>query len=801
MLQRYQSELQRLDDAARREGRITYPPQPLEPRASTQIWLLTALIFTLCWLIKGWPWLSGAVTIPWDAKAHFQAQIAFMAQSLARGESPFWAPQVFAGHPQIADPQSMLFSPPHLLLAWLSPSPSLWAVDLTTYLILLFGGLGLIGFGRDKHWHPAAALVAALAFAMAGTMHWRNQHTGQIFSIAYLPWALWMLDRALRLSSRRYGALAGLFSALILLDPDQIAYLSLVTLAALVVVHWAVGPGRRDRLQRSFQPLAAGAVVGLVLTLVPTLMVLSFAEMSNRARFTLADADLGSLHPSSLLTFVISNLFLTNGPQEAYWGAPSVHWPYIVNSWLSRNMTNFYMGLLPLAGIVLWLGNRAAYSRRNMLYAGLFIAMILYALGRYTPFFTLLFEALPGVNLFRRPADALFNVTAMGAVLAGFGLTALLNGRIERPRLAFGLLGGVLVSGLIGGIGMAIWLGKLGQSGHEIAIAAFGITALGGVLWAGLRYGKSHPQAVMLLFAAMMALDLGWNLRPCDSTGLSPERYEALRPGTTDETIRALQKRIVRNGERRDRVELTGLGFDMPNVGLIHDIENTLGYNPLRVKHFAIATGAGDHVAGVDQHKFGPLFTSYRSVFANLMGLRFIAIGLPIENADPAMKNNPLPLVARTKDAYIYENTEAFPRVMVVPEAQITDQDQLVTSGQWPSTDLRRVAFVERTALPLPRARATGSATGTAQITRYGNAEITIAVQTARPAVLVLNDVWHPWWFAEIDGKRTPVLRTNGAFRSVILPAGAREVVFRFEPIRGLIRTMMAKVGLMGSNG
>ena len=75
-------------------------------------------------LVIGWPWLSGRVTIPWDAKAQFQPQIQFLAQSLADGQSPAWAPYVFSGHPQIADPQAMIFSPPFLALAPHSRRPA-----------------------------------------------------------------------------------------------------------------------------------------------------------------------------------------------------------------------------------------------------------------------------------------------------------------------------------------------------------------------------------------------------------------------------------------------------------------------------------------------------------------------------------------------------------------------------------------------------------------------------------------------------------------------------------------------------
>jgi hypothetical protein len=61
-------------------------------------------MLALAALVIGWPWLSGRVTIPWDAKAGFLPQIQFMAQSLARGESPSWLPFAFSGHPQVADP-------------------------------------------------------------------------------------------------------------------------------------------------------------------------------------------------------------------------------------------------------------------------------------------------------------------------------------------------------------------------------------------------------------------------------------------------------------------------------------------------------------------------------------------------------------------------------------------------------------------------------------------------------------------------------------------------------------------------
>lgn len=124
------------------------------------------------WVIFAWPWLSGQFTIPYDAKAHFQAQLQFLARALHTGQSPFWTHNVFGGSPQIADPQSLIFSPA-FLIAYFNSAPSFFELDTYCFLLLAVAGVSVLMLFKDRGWHPAGAAVAALATAFGGSDIWR----------------------------------------------------------------------------------------------------------------------------------------------------------------------------------------------------------------------------------------------------------------------------------------------------------------------------------------------------------------------------------------------------------------------------------------------------------------------------------------------------------------------------------------------------------------------------------------------------------------------------------------------------
>jgi hypothetical protein len=277
--------------------------------------------------------------------------------------------------------------------------------------------------------------------------------------------------------------------------------------------------------------------------------------------------------------------------------------------------------------------------------------------------------------------------------------------------------------------------------------------------------------------------------------------YEALRPDTHDETVALIRTRLAAAAapDRRDRVELTGIAYHWPNLSLAQGFEHVFGHNPLRLKWFYEATRVGDTVAGADQRGFSPLYPSYRSAMADLFGLRLIATGVPVETIDSSLRPGDLTLIARTKDAYVYENPRALPRAMVLTDWRLADFDALIANG-WPDVDPRRTVLLKKAPAGLLPGFSRGAPNAVARIVRYANTDVVVEVDAPAGGILVLNDVWHPWWRAGIDGADAEILKANVLFRAVVVPKGTHTVRFTFHPFAGAWREISEKIRGGGSS-
>src|ERR1700736_6321052 len=148
-------------------------PFEAENADSAQAWTRSTLRLAVLSLILFYSlalasWLNSATVVPWDSKNHFYAMFRFLGDAMHNGELPFWNPYHFGGHPAIADPQSLIFTPSMMLFALVAPKASMQLFDAVVLAHLLAGGTCMLGLLRRWRWHPLGAVLAAIIFMLGG---------------------------------------------------------------------------------------------------------------------------------------------------------------------------------------------------------------------------------------------------------------------------------------------------------------------------------------------------------------------------------------------------------------------------------------------------------------------------------------------------------------------------------------------------------------------------------------------------------------------------------------------------------
>ena len=143
---------------------------------------------------------------------------------------------------------------------------------------------------------------------------------------------------------------------------------------------------------------------------------------------------------------------------------------------------------------------------------------------------------------------------------------------------------------------------------------------------------------------------------------------------------------------------------------------------------------------------------------------------------------------------YIYENPRALPRVLFAFDWLPANFERMVKDGHWPYFDPRRTVLLrgKQSLISTLQPRPVSLPEAATAIQVYRNTEVQVTVDTTRAGFLVLNDVWHPWWFGSVDGKPAEIHRANVLFRAIEVPAGKHVVRFEFKPVEGAVKEIMA---------
>jgi hypothetical protein len=798
-------------------------PEPVAP-ATQEAWsrrdlLRAVLAVLLFWAAAAafWP-LTGSV-VPWDSKNHFYPMLRYLGTALEHGELPLWNPYHFSGHPSVADPQSLLFTPTMLLFGWLIPSPSMQLFDLVVFAHFLPGALAMLALFRRRGWHPVGAVIAAMIFVLGGSASARLQHTGMIFSYGFYPLALWLLEEALDRRSYRYAVLFAVTAAVMTVGRDQIAFLCALSLLGVVVYNVCTSGRPLAYVGQRVGVLLAMGAVGAALLAVPTILTMQLLATSTRPSVSFGVAAMGSLPPESLATVLFGNIFGSLRWTYDYWG-PDWH-SLSEGTWTDRATNYLFAGTVP-ALLVLWHGVAGGrlFAREFRFFLIFGVAAIAYALGRYTPAFEFVFDYFPGVDLYRRPADATFHINIVLAFAAGYlvhrycrdGAPPLAKLRESRWAVFLAVLAfGLVVAAIGNALGFA-WRAKhvadaLPELGLGLALAA-------GAAWIVLRAGSSATRraAVAMALVAFTGGELLWRNAASSLNAEPAERYAVFQklPPEQLQGLQLLKEELAARhaqGER-PRVEILGLGGAWQNASMVLGLEDTIGYNPLRLSDYERAVGPGENAVDPNLRKFPGTFRGYKCRLAGLLGLEYLVLDRSIERLPPHFPRfGDAKLLYGSGTMWIYRLAPSAPRAYLATRLIPVDSESVLEQEELPEFDRAHAALIEQDAAPSLKgdygtrdgATEPDPANGFVKITEYGRNAVTLDVETDRNSVLILHDIFYPGWEVYVDGERRPILRANLLFRGVEVSPGRHRIAFEFRPL-SIDNLSAATADLMSKN-
>jgi hypothetical protein len=748
-----------------------------------------------------WP-LTGSV-VPWDSKNHFYPMLRYLGTALEHGELPLWNPYHFSGHPSVADPQSLLFTPTMLLFGWLVPSPSMQMFDAVVFAHLLPGAFAILALFRRRRWHAAGAVIAAMVFILGGSASARLQHTGMILSYGFFPLALLLLEEALDRRSYVIGSLFALVAAMMTVGRDQVAFLSVLALAGMVVFRICEAERRALYLKERAGVLLAMVLISGALLAVPALLTMQFLMTSSRPSFGFGVAAMGSLPPESLATMLFGNVFGSLRWTYDYWG-PGFD-TVAEGTWTDRAINYLFAGTVP-ALLVLWHGiaGRRLFAREFRFFLIFGVLAVLYALGRYTPVFEFIFDYLPGINLYRRPADATFLVNIALAFASGYlvhrylaeGAPSLAALR-RSPLAAVSAAAAVALVGaaVAGALSFAIPAKQTANALTDIALAA--LIASGAVLViAKLTVTPRARLAAASLMVAFTGSELIWRNAASPLSAEPAERYAVYRelPPEQLQGLQALKHELAERHARdeRPRMEILGLGGAWQNASMVLGLEDTIGYNPLRLADYERAVGAGENAVDPNLRHFPGTFRGYRCSLAGLLGLEYLVLDRPLERLPKHFPRlSGAKLLYGSGAMWVYRLSPSAPRVYLASRLIPVESETVLAQEELPEFDRSDEALIDHHDVEQIKGdyglRDTVTdpdpPQGSAKIASYGRNEVVIDVETDRNSVVVLHDIYYPGWEAYVDGERRPILRANLLFRGIEVPPGRHRVEFRFRPL------------------
>jgi O-antigen/teichoic acid export membrane protein len=417
---------------------------------------------------------------------------SFIRQQLAQGEVPLWNPYQFSGIPFLAAGQHSALYPIsiiyYVLPLWLAYG---WFTVINLWLAGVFMYLFARGLGSSR----TGAMLAAVVYQFGGFVLASVVFQMMIGALPWLPLMLLMAEYIIRekeLFGRKtaipwvaIGAAA--LGMNILAGHVEVTLYSLIITGYYAGIRWLVNWWRtRDNWAtlKTAAWLLTMVVLGIGLAAIQFFPLVEFANTNWRSERSSIETVLSYAHPKrDILQFIMPN-FYGNPTHHQVFDVFDFTWHTDFGSqthtdWGIKNYVEgaVYLGILPLLLAVYAVGDavlnwniRRGMARHvptmvsdfpsppsplshkgrgegheppyRVIFASLGLISLTFMFG--LPTYRLLF-ALPGFNQLNSPFRWIFALTVCVAILAAFGLDALLRRASEKPaqletRIGYGIM-------------------------------------------------------------------------------------------------------------------------------------------------------------------------------------------------------------------------------------------------------------------------------------------------------------------------------------------------------------------------
>lgn len=682
------------------------------------------------------------------------------------------------------------------LILFLFPAPS--CVGWFIVIQLFWGAVGVYCYCRLIGVSSFASFLGGLIFALApeNASLINAGHVMKIATISFAPWAFYFIEKGFLTRRAFFFVAAGFVLAVQFFNTHwQIAYYTCLAVGLYGVIR-SLGILFVDRQkgQWSITRLIGLNLVTMLFFL--STVAISLVPLANWSKDTNRGVNSGanqgkggldreeammwSLPPEEIVSFVIPGFFGFSR-QEAGTNPtniPSYYWGRMVFT-----QTLSYMGLLPWLLVPLPLiFRRDKYTWLAVLGLG---AGLLFSMGKFTPFYNLLYDYFPGVNRFRVPKMMMFiPVIALG-VLAARGIDLLMDLDIRSRRSFQRYLAAViavpvmlLLSLGVLQVGKMTWIQMFVESltqptryeqGAQLVAQRWNnlmletaVTAVLATLCAGaiVFWGRMKTLSV-LLPCVLIVLYIGDVWRVNDKFLFLVDAPEKARVSATPIMS------YLSSGSNQYRT------LPMDGSDPMHYVSNKI---PVMYTSNA-----------VQQRRWQEFLDNFslNSVMPDILNVKYLVFSKAQYAKDQSQLSSKFVPVFQSPDGaqLVLENRAVMPKAWLVPSVlKVENQPEILQMLQSAIFNPLQTALVESPP-PIRLDQPFAGPPGTARVERYEGEQIVVTATTKTNALLVLGDKFYKGWQATVDGAATAIYPVNYILRGVYLTPGTHKIEFTFDPM------------------